>query len=50
LSRLLDPIAHGHRHADGTLGRIFHLHRIVEEDHHAVAGESLERSACSSRM
>jgi hypothetical protein len=49
LSRLLDPIAHGHRHADGTLGRIFHLRRIVEKDH-AGAGESLERSACSSRM
>ena len=41
---MLDALAHGQRHADGALGGIRHGHRIVEEDHHAVARETLERA------
>ena len=31
-------------HADGGLARIGHRHGVVEEDHHAVAGEALQRA------
>ena len=37
-------LAHRQRHPHGALGRIGHRHRVVEEDHHAVAGEALERA------
>jgi hypothetical protein len=37
-------ITHGRGHAHRPLRRIGHGHRIVEEDHHAVSGEALERS------
>src|SRR2546425_5285091 len=40
--QLVHPLAHGHRHANGTRGRVRHRHWVVEEDHHAVAGEALE--------
>ena len=33
------------RHADRALGGLVDLDRVVEEDHHAVAGEVLERAA-----
>src|SRR5262245_51124826 len=36
--------AHGDSHANRALGRVRNLHRVVEEDHHAVAGEALERA------
>ena len=39
-----DDVAHRDRHADGALGGVGHRDRIVEEDHHAVAGEALERA------
>src|SRR5262244_2515653 len=40
--QLGDPIAHGRRHAHGARGVVLHRHGIVEEDHHAVARETLE--------
>ena len=33
------------RHAHGALGRLIDRQRIAEKDHHAVAGEVLERAA-----
>ena len=37
-------IAHRDRHAHCTLRGVRYLDGIVEEDHHAVAGEALERA------
>ena len=38
----LDASAHRERHAQRAGLRIGHGHRVVEEHHHAVAGEALE--------
>src|SRR5215472_10147426 len=40
----LHTLAHGHGHANGALRGVRHRHGIVEEDHHAVAGEALQRA------
>ena len=37
------PLAHGGGHPHRALRRIGHRHRVVEEDHHAVAREALQR-------
>ena len=39
-----DAFADRERHPDGALGGVGHGHRVVEEDHHAVAGEALQRA------
>src|SRR6266487_3937886 len=36
--------AHGRGHPHGPFGRVRHGRWIVEEDHHPVAGETLERA------
>src|SRR2546426_8347712 len=41
---LVHPLTHRDRHPDRARGRVRHGHRIVEEDHHAVPGEPLERA------
>ena len=38
----MHALAHRDRHAYGALGGIRHGNRVVEEDHHPVAGEALE--------
>ena len=43
-AQLSDPVAHLQRHPDRPLGRVRHRHGVVEEDHHAITGEALERS------
>src|SRR5262249_38971107 len=43
-SQVADDGAHGDGHANRALGRVRDLDRVVEEDHHAVAGEALERA------
>ena len=40
--QLVDPPAHRDRHPHRALGRVRHRHRVVEEDHHPVAGEPFE--------
>src|SRR2546425_3349146 len=40
--QLVHPVAHRDRHPDGAREGVRHRHRVVEEDHHAVAGEALE--------
>src|SRR5437762_3294564 len=37
-------VTHRQRHPNGALGRVGHWNRVIEEDHHAVAGEALERA------
>src|SRR5712691_5524118 len=37
-------VTHRQRHPDGALGGVGHWNRVIEEDHHAVAGEALERA------
>ena len=39
-----DALPHRDGHAHRPRGRVGHRHRVVEEDHHAVAGEALERA------
>src|SRR5206468_12008661 len=34
---IADALAHGDSHAERALGRVRHRHRVVEEDHHAIA-------------
>src|SRR6266566_2413653 len=41
---IADQVTHGNGHAHGTLGRVRDLDRVVEKDHHPVAGEALERA------
>ena len=42
--QLADLVPHGDGHPDGSLGRLRHRDGVVEEDHHAVPGEALERA------
>src|SRR5262249_35383141 len=41
-NQLASLLAHRHRHLDRALRRVGTRHRIVEEDHDAVAGELIE--------
>src|SRR2546425_726802 len=43
-----DPGSHGLGHTDGALLRVRDRHRVVEEDHHAVAGEALKGALASA--
>src|SRR5262249_26925920 len=45
LHQSFDSDAHIERHQDGLQRRILDWDRIVENDHHAVAGKSLKRAA-----
>ena len=42
--KVADLVAHRDGHPQGALGRPVHRQGIVEEDHHAVAGEPLQRA------
>src|SRR6266508_4569007 len=43
-AQLCHAIPHRHRHPHRTLGGVRDRHRVVEENHHAVAGEPLQRA------
>src|SRR6267143_3097803 len=45
--KFLGAVALRQRHPQRALARVGHRHRVIEENHHAVAGEALERALVS---